>query len=418
MSESKILLGTALPFARQVMLEMMKLDPNVRELLPSGALRRGEETLEMLTILAATEDTYETLEIFKNLPIIDHIIRERDYKAEVVLTNGLRLEFITCFPEQLATALVMTTGTQEHRQQLRDLAWKRGYELSLGGFVKGDEIWPAHDEEEVFRYLGLPYIPPELRRGNGEIQAVLQGEMALDLVTLDDIRGDLHVISPNIANLEALAHAAALRGYRYLLVANSSFEHTITVEKLRQQKTAITQINENLANEGFNFQLLSGVEVEIQPDGMLDLPDSILPEQDIVLAGINRDWRPERKELTDVFLKIMRNPHVDIISHPTGRIFNQREPLEMNQLKVFVAARETGTALEINANPLRLDLNADYIQQALDEKAPLVIGSEATNPDELPNLEYGLLTARRGGARPHEILNSLPLDKLLASLKK
>lgn len=415
MSEQKILLGTALSCARQLMLEILKSDPNVRELLPTGAMRRGEETMEMFTILASTEDTYDTLEAFKKLPQIQQILRERDYKAEVILTNGLKLEFITCFPEQLATALVMTTGTQEHRQQLRDLAWKRGYELSLGGFVRGDDIWTARDEEEVFRYLGLPYIPPELRKGNGEIQAIQQGEMALDLVTLDDIKGDLHCRFASLQDVAGLARAAAVRGYRYLLVANPS--SAVTPESLQAQGREVAQLNELLTSEGFNFRLLSGVEAEILVGGEVDLPDEILAAQDIVLAGINRDWRPERKELTDTLLKVMRNPHVDIISHPTGRIFDERAPLDMNQLKVFVGARETGTALEINANPRRLDLNAELIQEALDEKAKLVIGSEAARPDELPHLEYGLITARRGGARAHEILNTLNLADLLAALK-
>ncbi len=422
--DKKILLGIALPCARQLMIDMMKVDPNVRQLSPTGALRRGEETVDNISIVASTEDTYETLEAFKKLPVIGEITKERDYKIEAQLKNGLKVEFITCFPEQLATTLVMTTGTPEHRQELRDLAWKRGYELSLGGFLKGEEIWPAHDEEEVFRYLGLPYIPPELRQGNGEIKAIQKGEMALDLVTLDDIKGDLHshsTWSDGTNAIETMARAAAVKGYRYLLLTDHTkslgMVRGLNEEKLWQQQAEIARVNEVLASEGFNFRLLSGAEVEIKADGELDFSDEVLAKMDIVVCSLHSSLRQEHKKITDRLLRVLHNPHVDIIAHPTGRIINAREPADLNMLKIFVAARETGTALEINSGPDRLDLKAEHVQQALDEKVKLVISSDAHSTGGLDMLEYGVITARRGGARASEILNTLELDQLLASLK-
>lgn len=417
-------LGLALPCARQIMLDMLKLDPDLRQIMPTGALRRGEETVEVVSILAATEDTYETLEKFKKLPIIAQIVKERDYKIECVLQNGIKLEFIVCFPEQLATTLALTSGTKEHRQQLRDLAWKRGYELSMGGFLKGEDIWPARDEEEVFRYLGLPYIPPELRKGNGEIQAIMQGEMALDLVTLDDIKGDLHshtTWSDGTASVEAMARAAAVRGYRYLLLTDHTkglgIVRGLTEERLYEQQAEIARVNELLAAEGFNFRLLSGAEVEIKADGTLDFPDEVLAKMDIVVASLHSSLRQERKTITDRLVRAMQNPHVDIIAHPTGRIINARPPADLNMQKIFRVARETGTVLEINSGPDRLDLKAEHVQQALDEDVKLVISSDAHAPNGLATLEYGVLTARSGGARYSEILNTLELDKLLANLK-
>ncbi len=422
--EKKILLGIALPCARQLMLDLMKVDPNVREFQPTGALRRGEETVDVISIVASTEDTYETMEAFKRLPMIEKAYQRRDYKVEASLKNGLKVDFIACFPEQFATTLAFTTGTQEHRQQLRDLAWKRGYELSMGGFHKGEEIWPAHDEEEVFRYLGLPYIPPELRNGNGEIEAILKGEMALDLVTLDDIKGDLHshsVWSDGTASVETMARAAAVRGYRYLLMTDHTkslgMVRGLTEERLREQQVEIARVNELLAGEGFNFKLLSGAEVEIKADGTLDFADEVLAKMDIVVASLHSSLRQDGPRITDRLLRAMHNPHVDIIAHPTGRILNAREPADLDMSKVFAAAKETGTALEINSGPDRLDLKAQHVQEALEAGVKLVISSDAHSTGGLEMLEYGLITARRGGARAGEILNTQELGRLLDSLK-
>ncbi len=422
--EKKLLLGIALPAARQLMEHMKQVDPNLVSIEPTGALRRGEETVDQISIVACSNDTYDTLEAFLKLPEIGEIQKRRDYKAEVILNNGIKVEFITCFPEQLATTLAMTTGTDEHRAKLRDEAWKRGYELSLGGFIKKEEIWPAKDEEEVFRYLGLPYLPPEVRNGTDEFDAVKTGELNIDLVLLEDIRGDLHchsTWSDGTASIEEMARAAIRKGYRYLLMTDHTkslgMVRGLTEERLSEQQAEIYRINDLLAKEGHNFTLLSGAEVEIKADGELDFADEVLAQMDIVVASLHSSLRQERKKITERLLKAMRNPHVDIIAHPTGRIINAREPADLNMLKVFVAARETGTALEVNSGPDRLDLKDEHVQQALAEKVKLVISSDAHAPRALDNLEYGVITARRGGARPIDILNTHNLAGLKSHLK-
>jgi len=421
---SKTLLGVALACARQLMEQVKQNDPNVIKTELTGAIRRGEETVDKISFIAASNDTYDTLEAFLQMSVVASVERKRDYKAEVVLKNGLKVEFITCFPEQLATTLLLTTGTDGHRSELRDLAWSRGYQLSLGGFLKGEEIWPAMDEEEAFRYLGLPYLPPELRKGNGEIKAAKAGEIALDLVTLQDIKGDLHshsVWSDGNSSVEEMARTAAKRGYRYLLINDNTkglgVDRGLTEERLWEQQTEIARINQVLTDEGYNFKLLSGAEVEIKADGSLDFSDAVLARMDIVVASLHSSLRQERKKITARLIEAMKNPHVDIIAHPTGRIINAREPADLNMLKVFVAARETGTALEINSGPDRLDLKAEHVQQALEEKVKLVISSDAHSISGLEMLEYGVITARRGGARASEILNTLDLGQLLDNLK-
>ncbi len=420
----KTLLGVATACARQLMQDLKQADSNVVKLETTGALRRGEETVDKISLVAASNDTDETLEAFLKLPVIESVQRRRDYKAEVTLKNGLKVEFFTCFPEQLATTLLLTTGTDGHRAELRDLAWARGYELSMGGFLSKDEVWPTTDEEEAFRYLGLPYLPPELRNGKGEIKAAKAGELVLDLVTLTDLKGDLHshsIWSDGGNSVEEMARAAARKNYRYLLMSDHSkglgIVSGLTEERLREQQIEIARINEVLAKEGFNFRLLSGAEVEIKADGSLDFSDEILATMDIVVASLHSSLRQEHKKITERLLRAMHNPHVDIIAHPTGRIINAREPADLNMLKVFVAARETGTALEINSGPDRLDLKAEHVQQALEEKVKLVISSDAHSISGLDMLEFGVITARRGGAQASEILNTLELDRLLASLK-
>lgn len=424
LSNKEVLLGIALPCAHQLMTDLQAAYPGLKSVQITGPLRRGRETVDMLDLVATSEEPTVVLDAFVALPTIAKINKRRDYKVNVTLKNGLMAEILSVYPEQLATTLAMTTGSDAHRNQLRDLAYKRGYELSLGGFVKGEEVWPASSEEEVFHYLGLPEIPPELREGQDEIKKAQEGTLALDLMTIADLRGDLHthsIWSDGSNTVEEMARAGAQRGYRYMLMSDHSkslgMVRGLTEEKLKLQQAEIARINELLAKEGYDFRLLSGSEVEIKADGSLDFSDEVLASMDIVVASLHSSLRQEHTKITDRLLRAMHNPHVDIIAHPTGRLINARQPADLNMLKVFVAARETGTALEINAGPDRLDLKTEHIQAALEEKVKLVISSDSHNTGSLANIEYGVTTARRGGCRASNILNTLPLSQLLENLK-
>jgi DNA polymerase (family 10) len=419
-----ILLGTALPAARQIIEDLRRLDHRLLSAEISGDLARGEETVDIITLVGVTDDTFASLETFLTYPAIEKVNKQRDYKVEVALKNGLEVEYLSIYPEQRATVQVLYVATRAHRSQLRDLAWKRGYELTLGGFLKGEDVWTAKDEEEVYRYLGLPFIPPELRKGNGEIEAIQKGEMALDLVTLADIKGDLHVRtdwSDGTCTLEEIARAAIAKNYRYVLIADQTKRddtlHGITPERWLEQRLEIYRLNELLAKEGHNFQLLSGVEVEILDDGSLNFPAELLAEMDIVLAAMHSGLDQERRIITERLMKAMSNPYVDIIAHPTGRSAGKPPVSQLNLLKIFVHARETGTILEINGHPTKLDLNAEQVQTALDEEVKLMIGSSAHSVHTLDNMEYGVITARKGAARVGEILNTFDLVHLKANIK-
>ncbi len=424
LSNDEVLLGIALPCARQLMQALTAAYPTLNSVQVTGPLRRGRETVDMIDLVATSEEPTEVLEAFVKLPALAKVNKRKDYKVNATLKNGLMVEILSVYPEQLATTLALTTGSDGHRSQLRDLAYKRGYELSLGGFIKGEEVWPAQSEAEVFQHLGLPLIPPELREGQDEVKKAIAGELALDLVTVADLRGDLHshsVWSDGQNTVEEMARAAATRGYRYLLMSDHSkslgMVRGLTEERLQEQQTEIARINEVLAAEGFDFRLLSGAEVEIKADGALDFADEVLATMDIVVASLHSSLRQEGAKITDRLLRAMHNPHVDIIAHPTGRLINSRQPAALNMLKVLVAARETDTVLEINAGPDRLDLKAEHIQAAMQEKVKLVISSDSHNISSLANIEYGVITARRGGCRASDILNTLPLAGLLENLK-
>jgi DNA polymerase (family 10) len=218
-----------------------------------------------------------------------------------------------------------------------------------------------------------------------------------------------------------MARAAAQRGFRYLLMSDHTkslgMVRGLTEERLWEQQAEIARINKLLADEGYDFKLLSGAEVEIKADGSLDFSDEVLAKMDIVVASLHSSLRQEHKKITARLISAMQNPHVDIIAHPTGRIINARDPADLNMLKVFVTARETGTALEINSGPDRLDLKAEHVQQALEEGVKLVISSDSHSTSGFDMLEYGVIPARRGGARASEILNTYDLGRLLDSLK-
>jgi DNA polymerase (family 10) len=424
LNNKEVLLGVALPCARQLMLDLQQAYSPLKSVQLTGPLRRGRETVDLIDLVATSEEPTELLDAFGALPSIAKIQKRNDYKLIATLKNGLPVQLLSVYPEQLATTLVLSSSSDGFRSQLRDLAYKRGYELSLGGFIKGEEVWPASSEAEVFRYLGLPEIPPELRESQDEIKKALEGTLAIDLVTDYDLQGDLHthsVWSDGQNSVEEMARTAAQHGYHYMLMSDHSkglgMVGGLTEERLKEQQLEIARVNEVLAKEGFNFQLLSGAEVEIKADGSLDFSDEVLASMDIVVASLHSSLRQAHSKITERLLRAMHNSHVDIIAHPTGRLINSREPADLNILKVMVAARETGTVLEINAGPDRLDLKTEHVKMALEEQVKLVISSDSHNTKSFANIEYGVLTARRGGCRASDILNTLPLAELLRNLK-
>ncbi len=346
---------------------------------------------------------------------MDVVIGHGDRKSSVRLRNGLRVDLMVLPPEDYGALLHHFTGSREHNIQMRDRALNQGLKLNEYGFTRPDGSHLACPEEvDVFRTLGLPWIAPELREGTGEIAAAAAGRLP-HLVTADDIRGDLHnhsVWSDGTATIAEMARAARDRGYAYMALTDHTQSLTIarglTVEQLWEQAREVAAVNAALAP----FRVLHGVELEIRPDGTLDYPDEVLARLDIVVAAVHQGLRQDADRITERVLRACRNPHVDIIAHPTGQLLTGRAPSALDVDALIAEARRTGTVLEINASPERLDLDDVYARRAIEAGVLLAVDTDSHHPEGFANLTYGLAVARRAWAEPSDILNTRPLDRL------
>lgn len=414
----RIPLGTAWPVAQEI-LEALRAVPGVKRATAAGSLRRMRATVGDIDLLVASEDPYPVMECFVSLPQVEEVSLRGSTKTTVILDNGLQVDLRVLPLERYGSLLQYFTGSKAHNIALRKLALDRGLSLSEYGFKRGDEDLICPDEEDVYHALGLDWIPPELREDRGEIEAAQRGELP-DLIELGDIKGDLHMHtnwSDGAGTLEEMALAARERGYQYAVIS----DHTqslgvakgLSPERLREQREEIERINEKFAD----FRLLQGAEVEIKADGSLDFPDEVLAELDVVIASIHSGLRQGRERITARMVKAMRNPYVDIIGHPLGRILGQREASAVDMDEVLKVAAETGTILEVNAIPERLDLDDVHIRRAVEMGIKLAINSDAHRPEGLAVMRYGVANARRGWARAEDVVNTRPLDEMLGLLK-
>jgi DNA polymerase (family 10) len=415
----RVHMGVAFPAARDLVVALAHL-PQVQRVTYAGSLRRYCPTIGDLDILAATEAPTEVMDAFKELPQIETVLLSGETKTRVRLLNGLEAD-LRCLQEgRWGTALQYFTGSQAHNVKLRELALKRGFSLSEYSLKdeSGAEILCA-EEEEVYRALGLPFIEPELREDRGEIEAALAGELP-HLISMDDIQGEVHchsTWSDGLASIEDMALAAESRGYEYLAISDHSqslgVTGGLTPERLREQRAEINAVQEKLGR----LRLIQGTEVEIKADGSLDFPNQVLAGLDFVVASVHSGLRQDRDVMTARVVRAMRYPHVHAIGHPSGRLLTQREESAVDLDQVLRVAAETGTIVEINAAPERLDLDDTHVRRAIELGVRLVINTDAHRPDDFDNLSFGVATARRGWAGPEHIANTLPLETLLAHRK-
>lgn len=417
----RIPLGTAYAFARQVLRALEAL-PEVVRAEPAGSLRRMCDSVGDLDLLAASDKPDVVLAAFVSHPQVTEVVARGETKASVVYDNRLRAQLWVHPPERFGSAWQYATGSKDHNVRLRELARKRGLSLSEHGFEqegKGEIL--CGTEEEVYATLGLPWIPPELREDRGEIEAALQGNLP-KLIKRGDIIAELHTHSTwsdgKVSILE-MAQAAIERGYKVLAITDHSqslgVAGGVTAGDLLNQRAELDHVQRQL---GDTIILLQGIEVEIRADGSLDFPDDVLASLDLVIASLHSGLRQSREQVTSRLLKAIRNPHVDIIGHPTGRKVVLREPADLDMEAVFRAAAETGTALEINAHPARLDLNDIHARRAVELGALLSLNTDAHVPDELDLLHFGVATARRGWVQAAHVINTWSPDVLLNWLKQ
>ncbi len=420
-ANQRVLLAEARPLARQLVTQLRESGVPIARIEVAGSIRRGRSTIGDMDILCTSPDPAQVINFFVGLPLVGEVVSHGGNKSTVRLRNGLQVDLMVLPPEHFGALLHHFTGAREHNIQMRDRALNRGLRLNEYGFDRpdGTRILCAH-EEDVFATLGLPWIPPELREGAGEIEAAAAGRLP-NLVTVGDIKGDLHnhsKWSDGTTTIEEMARAAQARGYEYMAITDHSQSLTIargmTVEQIRAQAAEVAEVNLKLAP----FRVLHGVELEIKTDGTLDYPDEVLAALDIVVASVHQGLRHDPERVTARVLDACRNPHVDIIAHPTGQILNSREPSGLDVEALIETARETGTVLEINSSPERLDLNEIYTRRAVESNVLLSVDTDSHHPDGFANIEYGITVARRGWAEASNILTTWPLERVLAWLAR
>ena len=417
-TERRLLLGYALPLAEGIR-DKLRESGLFKEVEIAGSLRRGKETIGDIDILGISDRPHDAADAFASLPDVEEVLAKGPKKTSVRLADGVQVDLRIVPAESFGAALQYFTGSQAHNIRLRERAVSLGFKLNEYGVFKGEERVAGRTEEEVYKALGLPWIPPELREDRGEIQAAEEGKLP-KLVEPEQILGDLHVHtdwSDGKGSLEEMAKAAMELGYRYIAVVDHfRFAQAIPglgPEELARQMEAIQELNRKLKG----FRLLSGIEANILPDGTIDVPRELLRELEVVVAAIHTHMRMPKKEMTKRLLSAIENEDVDIIAHPSGRLIGERSAYEVDWEEVFRRAAKYGTILEVNANPQRLDLCAEHVREAIDTGVKLALGTDAHHPDHLRFMRYGILTARRGWAEAKDVINTLSLDKLLAMFK-
>ena len=418
----RIPLGRAYPIAQTLIGELKKVR-GVVDAQPAGSLRRMRDTIGDLDILVASKDPSAVMDVFVKLPRIHRVLGRGPTKASIEFNDGLRVQLWVHPPQEFGTALVYATGSKEHNIRLREMALAKDLSLSDHSFkniIDGSEIFCA-TEEEVYKTLGLLWIPPELREDRGEIQAAKANKLP-KLIQKKDIKADLQMHSSwsdgKLSMLE-MARAAAKRGMKVIAFTDHSVSLGVTrglsMEAHKEQAVEIKKIQKQL---GDSILVLHASEVEIKADGTLDYPDQFLATLDLVVASLHTSLRQPREKVTERVINAIRNPHVDIIGHPTGRLIQEREGADLDMAAVLQAAAESGVAMEINAHPARLDLDDVHARRAKELGIPLSLNTDAHSEEDLDLLFYGVATARRAWLEPKEVINTWPTKKLLDWLKK
>jgi DNA polymerase (family 10) len=417
----RIPLGRAFPLAQEIAAALKKVE-GVAAAEPAGSLRRMRSTVGDIDILVASRNSGPVMDAFTHLPGVARVLGKGETKSSVEFGDGVRAQVWVHPPDRFGTALQYATGSKDHNVALRELALAKGLSLSEHALTRTDgkgEILCAK-EEEVYAALGLPWIPPELREDRGEVQAAKAGKLP-KLVELKDIIADFHVHttwSDGSLSILEMAKAAAKRGIRLMAVTDHSaglgVAGGLDIARHKQQAVEIRKVQAEL---GDRILLLHGSEVEIHADGTLDYPDEFLSSLDIVVASLHASLRQPREKVTQRAVDAVRNPNVDILGHPTGRLIPDREGADLDMEAVFVAAAETGVALEINSHPARLDLDDVHARRAQEMGIPICIDTDSHSEDDLDRLFYGVAIARRAWLTKADVINAWPVEKILTWLK-
>jgi len=410
--------------------ERIKKIKGVEKTLLSGSVRRMKETVGDADILVAVNNdkiAKEVIDYFINMPEVAHIYSRGETKSSVKLKNHINFDMRVVEEKSFGAASQYFTGNKDHNIVLRKIAIKKRLKLNEYGLFKIKNKKSkiknlAETEEEIYKKLGLQWIPPELRENTGEIELAQKNKLP-DLIDYNDLKGDLQMHSTwsdGLNSIEEMAKKAMNMGLEYIAITDhirGTFDHKISEKALNQQWKEIDKLNTRYKRQDTNFRILKGGEVDILNDGRLFMKNEVLKKLDIVGASVHSNFKMSKEKMTERIIKAMKNPNVDIIFHPTGRLIGIRPPYELDIEKIIRAAKETNTILEINAYFNRLDLKDEYVRMAKNAGVKIAINSDAHNLSHFQYLELGIAQARRGWLEKKDVINAWPLEKMLKILK-
>jgi DNA polymerase (family 10) len=409
-------IGVALPLAEATVSSLRSECPEIEFLFPAGSLRRWEETIGDLDLVGTSPQPLRAADVLVSLPQVKEVLVHGQKKTSVIMEPGIQVDLRLGDPESFGALLQYFTGSQQHNIRLRDYANRMGLSLNEYGItdLATGAVEQFATEQEFYGRLGLPYISPEIRAGMWELDAALEGTLP-DLLIESDLRGDLHLHSDWSDGSDTIEHmvaAAAAQGYEYMALTDHSsgrgIANGLSNDRLLEQIEALRSLQ-----EAYPIKILCGSEVDIRSDGSLDYPDELLERLDVVVASVHSAMGQDKATMTQRIIKAMHHPSVTIIGHLSTRLMGHREPVELDLDAVLQAARETGTALEINSSPERLDLKDVHAYRAREMGVPLVVSTDAHHHSHLDERRYGVAVARRAWCESRDILNTMPLDRFL-----
>jgi len=417
-SGGRFLLSAVLPLMHEIEARLLNVG-GVKQVAIAGSIRRYKETVGDGDILVVSTKPDAVMDMLVSMPEVVHVHGKGTTKSSVKLSSGMDVDVRVVPAQSFGAALAYFTGSKAHNVTLRKIAIERKLKLNEYGVFRGERSIAGRTEEEVYAALGLPHIAPELREDTGEIQAAQFGTLP-DLVGYDDLRGDLQTQTSwtdGANSIEEMVAEARRLGHEYIAIT----DHTRGLammggsdeKKLREQMRII----EALDGQVKDIAVLKGAEVNINKDGSLDIDDDTLAELDVVGVAVHSHFNLSRAEMTTRIIRAMESPHADILFHPTGRVLQKRAPYEVDLDAIIEAAKRTGTILEVDAYPDRLDLRDEHVRKVVNAGVKLVIDSDAHSVNHLHNLHFGIGTARRGWASKADVINTLPLERFHGALK-
>ena len=421
-SKGRFLLGDILPRVKEVEQKLKNLK-EVERVDVVGSIRRMKETIGDADFLVISNKPEIVMDFFVSLPGIIKIWGKGMTKASVRMREGFDMDIRVLPKRSYGSALQYFTGSKEHNILLRKIAIDKGLKLSEYGLFRGPKMIAGETEEGTYKALGMDWIPPELRENQGEIEASIKRKLP-KLINYKDIKGDLHCHSKwdgGKNTILEIAEKAMEMGYAYLGISDHTkflrIEHGLNEKQLAQQKKEIDKVNLKFKIANLKFRILQGCEANILNDGSIDIKDEALAKLDYVIAGVHSSFKMEKSKMTERIIRAMENSNVDIISHPTGRILKRRDEYQIDFDKILKVAKETGTILEINSYPERLDLNDQNIRRAKEIGVKMAINTDSHHRDQMRFIEFGIAQSRRGWAEKEDIINCWPIEKLLKFFK-